>query len=73
MLLINGFVSTSSTNKWKAFFKFQIPFRIFVQKPKILAENHSKEGSGVNTDQIAMCYIINGFVSTCSKTNEKLF
>ena len=31
MLYINGFVSTSSTNLWKAFFNF----RIFGRKPKI--------------------------------------
>ena len=34
MLYIDGFLSTSSTNKWKAFSKFRIPFCIFGRKPK---------------------------------------
>ena len=34
VLYINGFVSTRSTNEWKAFFKFRIRFRIISQKQK---------------------------------------
>ena len=66
MLYINGFVSTSSTNKWRVFFSyqwirvnelyklmknfFQIGFRNFGRKPKNIQ-------TGVNIDQIAICYI----------------
>ena len=39
MLYINGFVSTSSTKKWKAFSKFRIYFRIFDRKPKHFQRN----------------------------------
>ena len=39
MLFINGFVSTSSTNKWKAFLKFQIRFPIIDRKPKNIGTN----------------------------------
>ena len=53
MLYINGFVSRSSIILWKAFFKFQISFRIIGRKPK----KNSNELPGVNIDQSAMCYI----------------
>ena len=51
MSYINGFVSTSSTNQWKAFFQFRISFRINGWKPKNIQMN-----SEVNIDQSAMCY-----------------
>ena len=56
---INGFVSTSSTNKWKAFFKIQIRFRINARKifKRITRREHR---SNCNV------LYINGFVSTIS-------
>ena len=39
MLYVNGFVPTSSTNLWKAFFKFRICFRIIDRKPKNIQMN----------------------------------
>ena len=67
MLYINGFVSTSSIYRWKAFFKF----RIFGRKPKFLKWRARREyWSNCNV------LYINGFVSTSStklQTNGKLF
>ena len=53
MLYINGFVSTSSTNKWKFFLQITNLFSNYWHK----TEKYSYEERGVNIDQSAMCYI----------------
>ena len=69
MLYINGFVLTSFTNKWKAFFKFQIRFRIFGRKSKTFVI----ELRGVNIDQIAMCYTSINLSGQALQNNKRLF
>ena len=38
-LYINGSILTSSTNKWKSFFKFQFVFELMVEKSKNIETN----------------------------------
>ena len=68
ILYINGFVTTSSTNKWKAFFKFYIRFQIFGRKPSFFKRIALHE-------YWSNCYVlyINGFVSTNSINQWKAF
>ena len=68
MLYINGFVSMSSTNKWKAFFKFLISFPIIDWKPKKIKRIGRRE-------YWSKCNVlyINGYVSTSSTNKWKAF
>ena len=68
VLYINGLVSTSYLNKWKAFLKFQISIRNFGQKQIILAENR-KIFKRIARHEYWFNYnvlYINGFVLTSS-------
>ena len=59
MLYINVFASTSSTNYWKAFFKFWILFSNY--RPKTIQTERRGYWSKCNV------LFINGLVSTCFK------
>ena len=71
ILYINGFVSTSSTNKWKAFFKFQISSRIIGRKPNNTYSNEYLMRRE-NRSMYNVLYI-NGFVLTSSTILWKTF
>ena len=61
MSYINGFISTSFTNQWNDFFKFQIPFWIIGWKSKIFKWISKRE----NWSKCNVLYI-NGFISPSS-------
>ena len=66
MLNINRFVSSSSINKYKAFFKFQISFWNFGRKPRILTEKKIKRIARREYWSKGNVLYINGFVLTSS-------
>ena len=67
MLYINGFASTSSTNKWKAFFQISNSISNYWAKQKIIERITS-----VDIDQSAMCYISMDW-SRQAKQNNGIF